>query len=143
MEPSAPARKLRALTPDRHADGLAPLPDLRVVRAIDRLVTPDRLGRGERLRVHVVRRRVHRQQHEALAVAAVHLDFAAREPRPNPVVAPPDLHRPARHLGRDDRLDRAQIRPAGDAADDPQTLADGADLESVLRPADQAGDRAA
>ena len=65
---------------DGDADGQAPQAHLLVVHAVDGLVGPDGLGGGERLRVVVVGRGVNGQGHIALAVVAVHQDFAGVQP---------------------------------------------------------------
>ena len=82
---------------------------LTVAHAVDRTVSPRRRGGRERLRVGVARRRVVGQQHETLAVAAVHLDFAEVEVGAVAAPAPFHVHLVARNHGGDRRLDGRQV----------------------------------
>jgi len=102
------------------AHGRAPQAGLRLVHAVDGLVSP--LGRhgGKRLRVGVVGRGVYGQEHKALAIATVHPDFATAQIEAETLPAPLDHHMAAHQQDVDEGHQHGQIRPDHHAAHNAQ-----------------------
>ena len=105
-----------------HADGLAPHAHAGVVDLINGAVGPHGVRGRERLRVGVAGRGVHGQHHKTLAVAAIHLDFAAVQKSGVSAPVPFHLHLPADDDDGDDRLEGGVIRPGLGAADNAEDV---------------------
>jgi hypothetical protein len=141
--PDEPARRDARPTGsagDGYGDHFAPLAHALIAFAIDRFVFPERAraGGGERIRVHVIGRRIDRQQDEAFAIAAVHLDLATAQIRAQSAPAPFHIHLRAGNRRADFRLDQSQIGRRLFAADDAEIGVDGGGgLAAVLDAIDE------
>ena len=123
---------------DGDVGGLAPDAHLSLAQMVNGAVGPLHGCGRERLRVGVAGRGVNGQQHIALAVVAVHLDFATVQPRAVTAPAPFDHHMIAENKGGDDGLDGGVVGRGLGGADDAEVAADGAGgLAAVLDELDE------